>query len=62
MVVVVLLLLLLLLLAAIVAVVVVVGVGAVLRVLPKGPSRTENTTTIEKIVNYYAVVFFYYAP
>ena len=27
------------------------------RALPKGPFRTKNTTTIAKIVNYYAVVF-----
>ena len=25
--------------------------------VPKGPFRTKNTTTIVKIVNYYAVVF-----
>ena len=25
--------------------------------LPEGPFRTKNTTTIAKIVNYYAVVF-----
>ena len=29
--------------------------------LPKGPFRTKNTTAIAKIVNYYAVVFYYYA-
>ena len=27
---------------------------------PKGPFRTKNTTTIVKIVNYYAVVFLLY--
>ena len=29
---------------------------------PKGPFRTKNTTTIEKIVNYYAVVFLLRPP
>ena len=29
---------------------------------PKGPFRTKNTTTIVKIVNYYAVVFLLRAP
>ena len=30
--------------------------------LPKGPFRTKNTTTIAKIVNYYAVVFLLRPP
>ena len=30
--------------------------------LPKGPSRIKNTTTIEKVVNYYAVVFLLRPP
>ena len=30
--------------------------------LPKGPFRTKNTTTIVKIVNYYAVVFLLRPP
>ena len=30
--------------------------------VPKGPSRTKNTTTIAKIVNYYAVVFLLRPP
>ena len=30
--------------------------------LPKGPFRTKNTTTIEQIVNYYAVVFLQSPP
>ena len=29
---------------------------------PKGPFRTKNSTTIEKIVNYYAVVFLLRPP
>ena len=29
---------------------------------PKGPFRTKNTTTIVKIVNYYAVVFLLRPP
>ena len=31
-------------------------------VLPKGPFRTKNTTTIAKIVNYYTVVFLLRPP
>ena len=30
--------------------------------LPKGPFRTKNTTTIVKIVNYYAIVFLLRPP
>ena len=30
--------------------------------MPKGPFRTKNTTTIAKIVNYYAVVFLLRPP
>ena len=30
--------------------------------LPKGPFRTKNTTTIAKLVNYYAVVFLLRPP
>ena len=30
--------------------------------IPKGPFRTKNTTTIAKIVNYYAVVFLLRPP
>ena len=30
--------------------------------IPKGPFRTKNTTTIVKIVNYYAVVFLLRPP
>ena len=30
--------------------------------LPKGPFRTKNTTTIEKIVNYYAAMFLLRPP
>ena len=30
--------------------------------MPKGPFRTKNTTTIVKIVNYYAVVFLLRPP
>ena len=32
------------------------------RKLPKGPFRTKNTTTIAKIVNYYAVVYLLRPP
>ena len=40
------------------------GVGGRLRGsnIPKGPLRTKNTTTIAKIVNYYAVVFLLRPP
>ena len=31
-------------------------------IFPKGPFRTKNTTTIAKIVNYYAVVFLLRPP
>ena len=30
--------------------------------VPKGPFRTKNTTTIAKIVNYYAIVFLLRPP
>ena len=30
--------------------------------MPKGPFRTKNTTTIAKIVNYYAIVFLLRPP
>ena len=34
----------------------------ILAIFPKGPFRTKNTTTIAKIVNYYAVVFLLRPP
>ena len=43
-----------------------VGASALLRMVgrlvPKGPFRTKNTTAIEKIVDYYAVVFLLRPP
>ena len=37
-------------------------VQILLLLYPKGPFRTKNTTTIAKIVNYYAVVFLLRPP
>ena len=39
-----------------------VWLGPLRKGIPKGPSRTKNTTTIAKIVNYYAVVFLLRPP